>query len=327
MNQSKLVSIILPIYNAENTLNRCLSSLKRQTYDNIEVLMLDDGSTDSSKDICKTYENADARFKLFSLSRLKSVAKVRNIGLENYTGDYLMFADADDMVSDNYVERLLEVLNDSGCSIATCIAHDTADTTVEHYAYHSHSPVKMISLTEYDFTKPWSHRVVWGAIFTRDVIGDTRFNESYHSSTDTLFMATILSKETTIAHINEPLYVYIYYPDSISHRKYDWKRFSDIEVWENIAYDIFRSSPEVPAQSSRMELLRRCAVGIREVSLLPDRDTKLLDELIRRFRRCYRSLTSFGGLGIRERLKFSLIDRLPSVYINLLKYRNRTNRP
>lgn len=318
MDHSKLVSIILPIYNAESTLDRCLSSLRRQTYDNIEVLMLDDGSDDSSREICSSYARTDSRFKLYALPPSRNVATVRNAGLEMYTGDYLMFADADDLVSDNYVERLLNILIDSGCNIATCIAYDTSDTCLEYYTYHSSRQPREIRLDEYDFTSSWSHRVVWGAIFPRSVIGSTRFDEEYHSSTDTLFMASLLSREEKIVHLDEPLYVYIYYPDSISHKEYDWKRFSDIRVWEDIAYRVFDDGPEVPKNSAGLMLLRRCYRGIRYLALMGNYDNDLMREMLNSFSRYCKDLLPLPGLGRKDQVKYRLLNLAPKTYLKLL---------
>nr|MCR5538710.1 glycosyltransferase family 2 protein [Lachnospiraceae bacterium] len=97
--KAETVSVIVPIFNAEATLRRCLSSLRKQTYPDLEILMLDDGSTDGSPSVCREFADADPRFRFFPLPPRHNVAAVRNSGLERFTGEYLMFADADDLVS------------------------------------------------------------------------------------------------------------------------------------------------------------------------------------------------------------------------------------
>ena len=100
-----LVSIIVPVYNCELYLKQCLDSIQNQTYRNIEVIIVNDGSTDKSLEIINSYH--DRRFKVFSIER-RSVGYVRNIGLSKASGSYIMFVDADDVVKDTFVEKMLK---------------------------------------------------------------------------------------------------------------------------------------------------------------------------------------------------------------------------
>lgn len=100
-----LVSIIVPIYNVELYILRCLKSIQNQTYSNIEVIMVDDGSNDNSANIARCFEK-DSRFKLYSKEN-SGVAEARNFGLKYVTGTFLIFVDSDDFISNNYVELLI----------------------------------------------------------------------------------------------------------------------------------------------------------------------------------------------------------------------------
>ena len=97
---NRKISIIVPVYNAENGLNVCLDSLKGQTYKNFEVILINDGSTDKSGDICDIYTKKDDRFKVIH-SENSGVSSARNKGLDAYTGDYIIFVDSDDEVKNN----------------------------------------------------------------------------------------------------------------------------------------------------------------------------------------------------------------------------------
>ena len=96
--EQPLVSIIIPIYNAENTLRKCLGRVRNQTYENIEVLMVDDGSTDHSSEICQEYCTADPRFRLLRQAH-QGVAAGRNRAMAEAQGTYLQFCDSDDWLS------------------------------------------------------------------------------------------------------------------------------------------------------------------------------------------------------------------------------------
>ena len=115
-----LVSIIVPVYNTAVFLSECLESLKVQTYSNIEIILVDTGSTDASLDICEKFCQEDQRFKLFC-SKNKGVAAGRNLGLENASGEFITFVDSDDWVSENFVKHLLfPLLNNSLLDFSLC---------------------------------------------------------------------------------------------------------------------------------------------------------------------------------------------------------------
>lgn len=108
---NNLVSVIIPVYNSEPYLKRCLNSVLAQSYENIEVLLIDDGSTDNSSAICDKFADKDNRVKVIHQKNLGAAA-ARNTGLDNATGDYIMFCDSDDIVSYQWVEHLvLPVIN------------------------------------------------------------------------------------------------------------------------------------------------------------------------------------------------------------------------
>lgn len=112
-----LVTVIVPIYNAARYLNECLDSVSKQTYSDIEVLMVNDGSTDNSADICCRYEVLDSRFHLINCVN-KGVSAARNTGIKISTGEYIYFIDADDEMHSRAVETLVAALNMSGADIA-----------------------------------------------------------------------------------------------------------------------------------------------------------------------------------------------------------------
>src|SRR5699024_1141358 len=97
------VSIIVPIYNSENYLKYCLETIVNQTYNNLEILLINDGSLDNSLDICKEFEQKDNRIKLFNIPN-SGVSVARNIGIDNATGEFITFVDSDDWMELNAIE-------------------------------------------------------------------------------------------------------------------------------------------------------------------------------------------------------------------------------
>jgi glycosyltransferase involved in cell wall biosynthesis len=117
------VSIIIPIYNMENYLEECIESIIEQSYKNIEIILINDGSTDKSEIICRKYQIKDTRIKLIS-SKNKGVSNARNLGIEASTGEYISFIDPDDTVDKKYIEKLLIHMKKYCCDIVFCLEKD-----------------------------------------------------------------------------------------------------------------------------------------------------------------------------------------------------------
>lgn len=107
MDRSKKVSIVIPVYNAEKYIKRCVESIIYQKYDNLEVIVINDGSTDNTLSILEDLQLMYSTLRIFSIENA-GVSNARNYGIDNATGEFLCFIDADDYVSDDYVEKMLE---------------------------------------------------------------------------------------------------------------------------------------------------------------------------------------------------------------------------
>ena len=106
-----LISVIVPVYNVEPFIASCLDSLSKQNYQNFEVLLVNDGSTDNSGAICREYADRDSRFHYFEKENA-GVADARNFGIERSKGDYITFVDSDDWVTEEYLSILIETLKE-----------------------------------------------------------------------------------------------------------------------------------------------------------------------------------------------------------------------
>ena len=125
-SQHQLISIIVPIYNVEDYLKRCIDSILGQTYKNLEVILVDDGSPDKCGKICEEYKLIDSRIKVIH-KKNGGLSSARNNGLDIATGDFIGFVDSDDYIERNMYESLIEALNNNNADIATCgiIREDT----------------------------------------------------------------------------------------------------------------------------------------------------------------------------------------------------------
>ena len=237
MNTQPLVSVIVPAYNAERGLGKCLGSLASQTYGNLDVVVIDDGSTDGSGMIAEEWASRDKRFRVVR-EKNSGVATARNTGLHNARGEYVAFVDSDDYVEPDFVETMLKALQSYGTDIAMCSlisdhAGDndlTAKVTFDD-AVISEKP-KTIDAREYASLglHNWQCGVLWNKLYKRSVMTNVRFPDG-RIHEDEYAMPQILDHAKSIVLLPDRLYHYQAVEGSIMHKAYDVKRLDKAEAF------------------------------------------------------------------------------------------------
>lgn len=125
-----MISVVVPVYNMEKYLSRCLDSLLAQTIEDFEILLIDDGSTDSSADICKEYTKKDHRI-IYVYKENGGLSDTRNAAIKIAKGEYITFVDSDDYVHSTYLEYLLSLMERYNADIASCVHFETSDNACE----------------------------------------------------------------------------------------------------------------------------------------------------------------------------------------------------
>ena len=120
MNECSLISVIVPVYNVREYIDRCVTSILQQTYKQFEILLIDDGSTDGSEKRCDNYKESDERIRVYH-KKNGGLSDARNCGIQKAKGEYLTFIDADDYVGPLFLERLLDLAKDFGSEISKTI--------------------------------------------------------------------------------------------------------------------------------------------------------------------------------------------------------------
>ncbi|GHT03225.1 hypothetical protein AGMMS50276_33280 [Synergistales bacterium] len=209
-----LVSIVVPIYNTQKYLNRCVDSLLNQTYKNLEVLLVDDGSTDGSEKMCDEYAVSDKRVRVIHKPN-GGEASARNAGLFQASGDYLMFCDSDDEFLPYAVEKLasgIELKDVDLCEGA--YLEKTGDVTrlaVLDKILSSTSEIIVRMLTEQNiYGASYIMSTVNGAMFRMNIISDHKisFSENFVVGNDTLFVCDYLKHCRGIYSVFDAVYVY-----------------------------------------------------------------------------------------------------------------------
>ncbi|MFA9376693.1 MAG: glycosyltransferase family 2 protein [Lachnotalea sp.] len=203
-----MISIIVPVYNSEKTLKRCLESLIHQTYQDIEILLVIDGPTDSSEEIGKSYEQRDSRVKVI-MKENEGVSPARNTGLDCAKGEYIQFVDSDDYISVDMCEKLVEMVDNSGAQMVLCGFHhlfsnrDIVKVSKSGSFILKQSAEEFLHLYEAGFLN-----MPWNKLFKREFVKE-RFDSTLSLGEDLLFNLDYMKTIEKIAVIEEPLYYYV----------------------------------------------------------------------------------------------------------------------
>lgn len=192
-----MISIIVPIYNAESFLQKCVNSILSQTNKDWELILVDDGSLDKSSILCDEFARKDSRIRVIHKSN-GGVSSARNIGIDVARGDWIAFIDADDYVSNNYFEAILDKESDI-VLVESCVVNwngkiQKAINGISANIYKRRNYENIVK----DFLLDYRSRVPWAKFIKRKVIGNTRFELGQKIGEDTVFMYDVLSKAKSI---------------------------------------------------------------------------------------------------------------------------------
>ena len=234
------VSVIVPVYNVEKYLCCCLDSILAQTFTDIEVLLVDDGSTDGSGAICDEYARKDSRVRVFHKAN-GGVSTARNLGLDEAVGKWIMFVDSDDKVDSAICERLLEHASEGCMPLCAC------------YEWKN-DKLNLISIgldKGYYPIKRFEEICIYGPVarfYERAILqhADLRFNEKFSYAEDAIFNYEYYALIDYLAIVNEPLYYYRILPRSLSHGRY----IPNLEKTVGVTYQKRRNLAENIGQNS-----------------------------------------------------------------------------
>lgn len=253
MDQKLLVSIIIPVYNVQQYLIRCLDSVVGQTYSNIEPILIDDGSTDGSGEICDEYQKKDSRFKVIHQSN-GGVSAARNCGLDNCNGDFIMFIDADDWVENNYVEELLKLalVHTGKCCFCECYI-EKEDGTKDVYNKGKRGE---LSPLQDEFWANIFRFMLWKGIYPKCIIDEIRFEADIYRSEDYLFVFKCVKNCNGFISTNNLLYHYLIREGSACHSGFDDRAYSEIIAWNRIL-DLFKDAKKA-LQHGKVYYVQMC---------------------------------------------------------------------
>ena len=218
------VSVIIPVYNVEKYLRQCLDSILQQTYQNLEILIINDGSTDGSDAICREYLEKDERIT-YHIKENSGVFDTRMIGLQEASGAYVTFVDSDDWIEKTYIEELYDKLITYHADIAAANYYLFNDAESLFYFFMGeqdyyerlYTPVQLIDgLYETKFNKSFALLSAWGKLYKRSLFDELRFSKDRIGEDRFLSLKAFLSSERVV-YLNKGLYAYRERTGSLSH--------------------------------------------------------------------------------------------------------------
>ena len=225
----KKVSIIVPIFNAEIYLERCLNSLVNQNYSNIEILLINDGSIDSSRKICESFMERDKRIILFNNKNM-GVSYSRNFGMQNCTGDFVTFVDSDDYVSNDYISILIDYQVKDDYDIVISNAKDVIENIIiEKDVKGLPRVLNRDDTLNAFFTSKTFSPVCWGRLYKKNIVSDIYFDENMSIAEDGKFFLEAIERSKKNIVIPEKNYFYFIRNCSLAHSGYDKKWLVELE--------------------------------------------------------------------------------------------------
>lgn len=313
--ENELISVIVPIYNMEKYLNKCVDSILNQTYSNIEILLIDDGSTDLSANICDEYMKIDSRIKVFH-KKNGGLSDAKNFGIKKATGKYVAFVDSDDWIENNMYENMYYKLKDTKSNIVICGRYIEYENGKKKEWYNKNeiimnkeqSLIYLNSFYNFDMAS-------WDKLYEKSLFDNIVFPHGKKCE-DAYTTYLLFNKSEKVTYIPKCFYHYFQRNGSISRNKtinmdYIYAAEEQLEFFKK----------EYPHLIYIAETnLAFCIKSIFQVSI--ERKLQLTDEFNirkREAKKYYKSILNNKYITMKKKLTYTLFAFFPMLYKVLLK--------
>lgn len=307
--ESQKISVIIPVYNTEKYLPRCLDSVLNNDYKNLEIICVNDGSPDNSIIILKEYQKKDDRIIILDVSN-GGLSQARNLGLDIATGKYICFIDSDDWIHKQFFDVLLFFIKKTGADIAVCEFIRTEDIPFDKDIDKTGIIIHMFD-NGYGFDNHTVKSHSWGRLISKSVIGDIRFQVGIQTAEDTLFNLDVYANKQNVKTvlIKSPLYYYYTRSGSIIHTDtgLDFMKFSFI----------FLDRSEKSGDKRSVEIFLNEAfkntLSVR-YSVMFEKDKTIKAEAKQLIKRCLKTESQKKPFSFKKSIMYRLFAYFPFTY-------------
>ena len=260
---AEMISIIVPVYNVEKYLERCLNSILKQTYSEFEVVCVDDGSVDCSATILDDYQKKDSRFRVFHIEN-RGVGNARNYALSQIKGEWFAFLDADDWLEEDFLESLWENAKKYQCDISACMhildrGNGVLNPNVANDVVVYHSAQECIPA--FICGNPSLQGMVWNKLYKAEAFKDILFHTDIRVNEDCLYTFEIMQKCNNACVTRKPLYHWFFREDSACHTAKKKADFTEA----NVFLMLLNGVKEMQNETVNMRLKRNYVLAVLKI--------------------------------------------------------------
>lgn len=302
--RNKLISVIVPVYNTEKYLEDCIASIINQSYYNLDIILINDGSTDNSKLICEKWEKKDNRIRLINQANM-GAAMAKNTGLDAIKGDLFMILDSDDLLHQNNIEILYSYMQKQNSDIIEA-CHTTIFEEFKNINIYQNSKIENFNietaLKELIMSRKF-HQTPWNKLYKTELLKDIRFPKGRYID-DEYWTYKLFINAKKITWIDSVIYYYRQHENSIMGRQYSIKRLDIIDALYERYHLMKDKFPDLKDLSYKT-FLNNCIYNFQKLCMFNnlDKDRKYRTDLLDKVKKTMQKET-IENFSIKDKLLF-----------------------
>lgn len=312
--EKNLISIVVPIYKVERYLRQCIESIQKQTYTNLEIILVDDGSPDQCGNICEEYAKEDSRIVVVHKEN-GGLSDARNAGIKIAKGKYIAFIDSDDYIEKNYVEFLYYAITENRVDIAQCgINQVTEEGRLLKTTTEDVDSVKTAEeILEGMCQEEWNNVVVWNKLYARKLFENIQFPKGkIHEDEFTTYK--IVYTVEKVAVICEPLYNYRNNNNSITKRKFNQKTLDGLEALKERLAFYKKEKKKTLYNLALIHIIGKLRFYYEGVRLEIENSNDLQKELLKEYRKLYKQAKKMKEFKRKDKIRSCIFYYMPNLW-------------
>ncbi len=325
-NKQPLISVIVPVYNGQAYLEKCIESIQAQTYENIEIIIINDGSTDSTGQVCVYLKEKYANIRVITMED-EGVSAARNAGLDAARGAFVTFVDADDRIRPKMLEVLYQGIMDTGSDVCGCSFQiwktDEEWNAFEQKRYRVEKPITYQPGEFLEKELLNGNSRCWSKLYRRAAIGKMRFRRGLSIGEDMLFVVELLPYLRSISEFSYPGYGYYMNPSGAMNRTFTPRYMDQITCWE-MARSKMPDKTHIRAKVTTI-LLISIMLTVGKIAGLSGKERRKNKEYVdichAKIKEEIKVEGAYAGLSGGYRLKVKFFSLFPAAYVALYHFK------